>query len=504
MTTEVELKYLVINENVSQTIFELLTKQQLTFTHRLKKLCNCYFDTKSLVLRQLDMGLRIRIDEQHIEQTIKTAGIVVGGLHQRPEYNIDISTPFPDLSLFPETIWPADVDIGDLQQQLTSLFTTDFTREIWLINYRSSVIELAFDQGKISADGRELPICEIELELSEGHRDDLFALAQLLFQSLLVRAGTQSKAARGYRLAANQMTEPSQSALDIYQQTTQAKAYFVAGIQHCLQQLQAAVDAYLDSEQLTDLAHLTEVLSLMRHGFWLFEEKLNEASQQIRSELSYFIQLFAWVDNAIYLQELMNKTGNYRKKLDYSEQLIEQLRLEEKYFPDASMVRELLHSERFNLLQISLLTLVVDGNTSAFFLDNAEDDELTHFAQVKLSQSLNLLCTAMSSVNDGDAEQYLAQRKSLHRGLLTGHWFGSLFEQNQRDQFRTPWVDIKQGLRELQSLWLIKQQLDKLEAVGEQSNEKIVTWQHSKVENLLVALDQSKAAALSNPAYWLI
>ena len=101
MTTEIELKYLMLVENNADKITKILTQENIEFTYHEKQLDNCYFDTQDLNLRHHDMGLRVRRCNDHIEQTIKTAGQVVGGLHSRPEYNIDIDSENPILALFP-------------------------------------------------------------------------------------------------------------------------------------------------------------------------------------------------------------------------------------------------------------------------------------------------------------------------------------------------------------------------------------------------------------------
>ncbi|GAA6206323.1 MULTISPECIES: CYTH domain-containing protein [Thalassotalea] len=503
MATEVELKYLTNSDDVSAKIFNLLTENALTYTHQVKQLSNCYFDTPELALRHLDMGLRIRVCGSQIEQTIKTAGIVVGGLHQRPEYNVDISAPYPDLTLFPTEIWPNSKTAQQLQTQIIPLFNTDFTREIWLITMENSVIELAFDQGEISSQGRSLEICELELELVSGEREGLFSLAECLFKSLSLRPGTQSKAARGYRLYFNkQQVEDVELELDLHSNADNIETCFIDGIRHCLQLTQVTIEQYLNDKRLHKLAELVDVLALLRQGFWLFDEKLSKQSLAIRQELSYFIQLFAWVDSAIYFRELMTKTGNYRKKLDYSEQLIEQLKLEKRRFPDKVMVSQLLHSERFNGLLLSLLRMITCQNRQQYFT-NTTQEPLIPFAKQKLSESLALLNTEMATLTSMDAEKYLSQRKRLHRSLLTGNWFGSFFDAKQRSEYRMPLQDIQLGLRELQSLWIIKQQLEKAEIVNEANNKKILDWQESKVENLLIALTHSKNLALSLPAYWL-
>jgi triphosphatase len=56
-------------------------------------LLNIYYETADNWLRRHDMGLRIRGDQGRYEMTLKIAGRVVGGLHQRPEYNIPLDTP---------------------------------------------------------------------------------------------------------------------------------------------------------------------------------------------------------------------------------------------------------------------------------------------------------------------------------------------------------------------------------------------------------------------------
>jgi len=74
-----------------------------------------------------------------------------------------------------------------------------------------------------------------------------------------------------------------------------------------------------------------------------------------------------------------------------------------------------------------------------------------------------------------------------------------LFNQESRKQYRTPWLDIQQGVSELQTLWIIHQQLQTLD----DKPTKLVSWQGGKVEGLLVALNSSKKTALAFQPYWL-
>ena len=207
MTTEIELKYLISanhedNDLVVDKITTMLKAQSITFTLDKKQLINNYFDNEVLALRKLDIGLRIRGINQKYEQTIKTAGKVVGCLHQRPEYNVDLEDNQLNLSLFPEHIWPENFDVVELQKSLQVIFNTDFSRQTWLITQDSSVIELALDRGEIyaSPNVETLAINELEIELVSGDEKALFALAEQLKKIIQMQPGELSKAARGYAL----------------------------------------------------------------------------------------------------------------------------------------------------------------------------------------------------------------------------------------------------------------------------------------------------------------
>jgi triphosphatase len=501
MVTEIELKYFVISENTQEKITSLLSAQQLSFSCTNKELSNCYYDTADLNFRNHDMGLRIRGCDGKLEQTIKTAGVIIAGLHQRPEYNVDIDTNFPKLKLFPNEIWQSSQNIQHLQETLIPLFSTDFTRVTWLVTLVSgSVIEVAFDQGNISSDGRSVDICELELELVSGATTDLLTLAKLIFSVLSARPSSQSKAARGYRLWKN-ITEnyekPATDMLPLERNFTISHA-FSTGINNCLTHLHDHIEHYITAPSLVELEKITETLALIRHGFWLFADHLPKQSAELRDELSHFVHLLSWVDNAVNLQELTNKTGNYRNKLNYSEQLVEQLKIEKRRLPNVDNVLELLHGERFNCLQADLLAMLLTQQGKEKEL-NLTGELFLSFAQHSLTQSMGAVFADNLNKQALTSEEYLSQAKFLNRSLLTGTWFGLLFDQEKRKQYRTPWLDIQQGISELQTLWIIQQQLKTLD----EQPVKLVSWQGSKVEGLLIALDSSRKIALSMAPYWL-
>ncbi|MBF1994630.1 inorganic triphosphatase [Serratia symbiotica] len=199
MTVEIELKLIATPAAVTALPQQLVAWPNQHATPQ--KLTNIYFETADNFLRSQDMGLRIRGFDDNYEMTLKTAGKVLVGLHQRPEYNVSIATPVLALEQFPAGIWPLGCDLTALQQVLQPLFRTDFMREKWVVTYGTSEIEVSLDQGEISAGELSEALCEIELELKQGHTADLLALANALAEHGGLRQGNLSKAARGYHLA---------------------------------------------------------------------------------------------------------------------------------------------------------------------------------------------------------------------------------------------------------------------------------------------------------------
>ncbi len=207
MTIEIELKYLLPatgekNDHIAESITAMLVAKNISFERSENQLTNDYFDTENLALRKMDFGLRIRTKNQQYEQTIKTAGKVVGCLHQRPEYNIDIVEKKLNLSLFPIQIWPEKTNIEILEKDLQVIFSTDFSRQTWLIHQGESIIELALDRGRICTKLSDTTqdINELEIELVSGDEQSLFALAKQLMAVVTMTPGKLSKAARGYAL----------------------------------------------------------------------------------------------------------------------------------------------------------------------------------------------------------------------------------------------------------------------------------------------------------------
>jgi inorganic triphosphatase YgiF len=202
---EVELKLAVAPKVLTMLETAPWLHERAAGAPRTRRLIGTYFDTSDLRLAGQRMSLRVRQVGRRRIQTLKTAAdrhSLVGG---RGEWEVEIAAAQPDLAAFDD----------DRVFALTGLTATDDLRPVfetrvrrrtlpvrWPIGDGSEAhIEMAFDRGRVVADGRSLPVCEIELELLEGPAEALLELAAALRQSAPLRLSRLDKAARGYGLA---------------------------------------------------------------------------------------------------------------------------------------------------------------------------------------------------------------------------------------------------------------------------------------------------------------
>jgi len=268
MAQEIELKFIVEKDSVDALRQHLQTLSGEH--HEPVQLLNIYYETPDNWLRRHDMGLRIRGANGRYEMTMKIAGRVVGGLHQRPEYNIDISQPKLELERFPAEVWPNGELPSALATEVQPLFSTDFWREKWLVTEGKSRIEIALDLGEVKAGEYQEPICELELELLEGETNDVLKLARKLVSQSGLRQGSLSKAARGYHLAAG-------NAPRVLKETPVLRVAPKASVE---QGMEAALELALSQWQYHEelwvrnvknaKAHVLAAIGLVRHTLTLF------------------------------------------------------------------------------------------------------------------------------------------------------------------------------------------------------------------------------------------
>ncbi|OOH88973.1 adenylate cyclase [Pasteurellaceae bacterium 15-036681] len=196
MENEIELKIMLLPENIA-VVSDWLNQQNI-FTQDKDILANTYYDSPELFFAKHKMGLRVRSKNNQHEMTLKMKGEIVGGLHIRPEYNLDLPNNQPDFKRLVSHFNLQIENSDTLADNLIPTFSTDFTRHKWLIKYQNSQIEIALDQGLVKNDAGEEAICEVEFELKQGELSDLIQLLEKMPKTNGMWLSSLSKAQRGY------------------------------------------------------------------------------------------------------------------------------------------------------------------------------------------------------------------------------------------------------------------------------------------------------------------
>ncbi len=502
MDTEIELKLLIPPGAADGLADSIIPSLGIPFNHSTAYLSNTYYDTDDLLLSRRRMGLRVRTDGESIEQTIKTAGKVSGGLHSRPEYNIALTQAEPDLHLFAPELFEADDDIQALNSALKPLFTTHVTRECFDLQYPDGTeIELVFDAGEVSGNERTEAISELELELKAGNIAHLFALAARLSQSLACRFGAESKAARGYRLVQAKGRKKLKE-LDFVplEGAELAEQGFLFALERLQGQWQEWEDAYMQERKIKYLRGLYRSMAAVLQLLQLYQRALpcKEMAELIPA-LSDQLAGWNWMPTLVRLKELSSRKGPYRKLTEKSEALQSFLAGHRKgmlnqYRPDQLIQHHGYFANRLALL--SLLHLRPWREHADY-----RPEPLNGLIPTWLANGWDEVRSLFSQPGYMPQEAYLAAeprlRQTMYNGLLLSGHFGQ-----QRDDFRRAWLDILGGMDELSTLVLLRSEIALAELDDAEESAHLLDWCEGKIQQLLEVMEQSRTLALGMQPYW--
>lgn len=494
MEAEIELK-LFFNENQKKSLINLLDSLPHCDGKGVEKLTNSYFDTPELTLRKWDMGLRIRGINGHLEQTIKTAGQVVAGIHSRPEFNVDIDQDFPKLNLFPNEIWPAESNIDQVQSQLYCLFNTDFERQSWHIFVDDSLVEVALDVGEIRVNDNIEPICELEFELLAGNTCALLTLAGLVSRAIPVRLGKASKAQRGYQLA-------GQSSLE----TIEALQFIEIDPKQSLKRVAINLLAVgLDRWQTIEALILAPTQSVM--ALPMLSYRLRACIRLLKSTLKQFelledsfqtdfdcIELrLNFIEEGLSLYSIIENDAALVAKLPMHQALVDVAMAKLEQLDIVGQVEELLGDICYGRLQVHLVDLLMQLNDGEVIIDKQLD--LISFANKMQENSWQKILDVMPLNNELSSSDYLSVAKALDDSIFVGVAYGGLYSEKSRDQFRAPWQDLALGIRTLAAY-------HRLKSISEAAYLDISDWLENKEQSLVQAMEFSRCSAMRCEPYW--
>ena len=188
---EVEIKF-----DCAPDAIDRLLPRVLNAPPQDRALLSHYYDTPDEALAAAGASLRLRTEAAgRTVQTLKTGlGLV------RDEVEAEVAPGHLDLS-WPELAGLGLAAIGP--DPLAPRFSVHVRRRSGVVEAGASRIEAAFDEGEIRAGDRREMVCEVELELLEGDREDLLTLARRLAAELPLTLSLRTKSARGSDLAAD-------------------------------------------------------------------------------------------------------------------------------------------------------------------------------------------------------------------------------------------------------------------------------------------------------------
>lgn len=242
-----------------------------------------YFDTPGAALAAASLALRLRKEGRVWVQTLK--GTLPGGDGMiRAEHNV----PRPDAGAGRPAIEPAlhaESAVGTLLLQtlqaadgaLMPVMGTDIWRRTRTTRVAGGVVELAFDVGVIEAGAstspRRLAVCELEIELKQGHPQAVVNTAQRWVTRHGLWLDTRSKAELGHLLArGDAMAAPRHADRVQLQRDMTAAAALDEVLRSCLVQISVNASQIASGRHAPEHVHQLRVgLRRLRAGLRFFD-----------------------------------------------------------------------------------------------------------------------------------------------------------------------------------------------------------------------------------------
>jgi len=205
---EIELKYKIDNAGQIERILsdEWIGSIAESAEPELIRMKSAYFDTEDHALIKKNIAFRIRTEGVRTLATLKWSDDDDGisGLYIRSEINIPVTDPTcffrPDPRIFQESA--EGKDLLDLigNKPLINIFDVNFTRKLVRMDYEDSILALAIDEGIIVAGTKSLPMCELEIEVYSGNKEDLLAVGKRIAKKYGLKPELRTKFSRGVEL----------------------------------------------------------------------------------------------------------------------------------------------------------------------------------------------------------------------------------------------------------------------------------------------------------------
>jgi len=205
---EIEMKFSIKDKAMAEAIWDDAYLKEIE-DHDSREtvfMKSAYFDTEDNILSKKDIAFRVRMEGNRVVASLKWNGSSEDGLHIREEINVPVDDmacfiqPSPGIFKESEPGRAMMELIGD--KSLQSMLEIHFLRRRLRVDTGKSIIELAIDTGDIITSNGSQPICELEIELFSGDKEDVISIGKALAERYGLTPLNQSKYARGLKLIA--------------------------------------------------------------------------------------------------------------------------------------------------------------------------------------------------------------------------------------------------------------------------------------------------------------
>ena len=508
MSIEIELKLSASTDKiqkVKQWLVEVGASEDNSaeIVWQQKQLHNIYYDSKNHRLRETDIGLRIRKDGEQYIQSVKSAGRVVGGLYQRNESESEIAENKLQLELVDEPYLMILLEEAEEEDgPLAPIFATNFKRDQVTIDYQGAKVEVALDQGLINCIGdstidEKLELCEVELELKDGDASVLFDLGDKLIERFELALDSESKAERGYRLCHNAPEYTKRLNLVNLTSKTSAEGAFESIAHKGLGHWQYYIKKIKREPSVEAVLQLHRALMFMQTMYSVFaavipRHSLLELRRDWREITKKLSKLFAIAEEINWLKN--SKLYGFQ----YSELSPEEARLEQRFLEEHQEFVEFLQTPSYNLklLRFSHWLYLKKWREAIgdSDLEKIQKKEVFPYALKQLQHLLRDLKRNLSDKNALKKRDYINYLPKMSRTLDIGLFFGCLFDDRARAEYRQNWADIVANIQLLE-------QLSYLDKVLKEKGVEDPLIAEIEAETLIVLQDMREEALSKNP-YW--
>lgn len=203
---EIELKYLIDDAAKINDIFsdEYIVGIRDEKKEEMIPMHAVYYDTEDRRLTEEGIALRIRKEGERNIGTLKWHGTSEDGMHKRQEINVPVSdeamTLAPEISIFDQSEMSEVLEAVVGTRRLLPMMEVDFMRRLIRLDTGKSISEMSADSGEIKANGKTIPILELEIELFSGNEEEIVEIGRRISEKYQLKPGNKSKFERGYEL----------------------------------------------------------------------------------------------------------------------------------------------------------------------------------------------------------------------------------------------------------------------------------------------------------------